>query len=317
MTNPDSHPLVSVIVLSLNGEDVIRECLDTLRLNDYPNFEMMVVNNGSTDRTPEIVANEYPDVQLVNLPENRGYAGGMNEGIKACAGDIIVPLNDDTILTPTVVREIVEPLRGDPAIGIVGCKILYPDRATIQHAGGVIGPDGSTEHIGYQEEDRGQHDVERDVDYVTGCMIAIRRELFEQLGLYDDRYFPTYYEEVEFAVRARRAGYRIVYAPRALLYHIESKTEVVKSHKFYFRFHRSRWRFVLKNFTPRGILRALKHEIPHFRATIDPVERNALLRAYGYVLARLPRILYDRNHRFLPLGKRPTRTTQPAMQEAV
>jgi GT2 family glycosyltransferase len=148
-------------------------------------------------------------------------------------------------------------------------------------------------------------------------MIAIRRELFEQLGLYDDRYFPTYYEEVEFAVRARRAGYRIVYAPRALLYHIESKTEVVKSHKFYFRFHRSRWRFVLKNFTPRGILRALKHEIPHFRATIDPVERNALLRAYGYVLARLPRILYDRNHRFLPLGKRPTRTTQPAMQEAV
>ncbi|HEQ60080.1 MAG TPA: glycosyltransferase family 2 protein, partial [Firmicutes bacterium] len=178
-------PLVSVIVLSLNGADVIRECLDTLLVNDYPNFEVLVVNNGSTDATPEIVSNEYPRVRLINLPQNRGYAGGMNEGLKASRGEILVPLNDDTINTPNLVSEIVRPMLEDPQVGVVGCKILYPDRKTLQHAGGIILPNGLTRHFGYEEEDRGQYDEQREVDYVTGCAIAIRRKIFQQLGLYD------------------------------------------------------------------------------------------------------------------------------------
>ncbi|MCL5269457.1 MAG: glycosyltransferase, partial [bacterium] len=128
-------PLVSVIVLTLNGSDVIRECLDTLLKNDYPNFEVLVVNNGSTDATPRIVAAEYPTVRLVNLPRNMGYAGGMNEGLKAARGEIAIPLNDDTIIPPTMVRELIQPILRDPKVAIVGCKILFPDRKTIQHAG--------------------------------------------------------------------------------------------------------------------------------------------------------------------------------------
>lgn len=298
-------PLVSVIVLSLNGADVIRECLDTLLVNDYPNFEVLVVNNGSTDATPEIVSNKYPRVRLINLPQNRGYAGGMNEGLKASRGEILVPLNDDTINTPNLVREIVRPMLEDPQVGIVGCKILYPDRKTIQHAGGIILPNGLTRHFGYEEEDRGQYDEQREVDYVTGCAIAIRRKIFRQLGLYDDRYFPTYYEEVEYAVRVRKAGYKIVYNPRALLYHLESKTEIRFSPQFLYRYSKSRWRFVLKNFTWRQVLWAIPYELKWLRTIDLGMYFVPLGKAYLATLFRLPFILYDRKYRFLPLEDPP------------
>jgi len=297
-------PDVSVIVLSLNGADVIRDCLDTLLANDYPNFEVLVVNNGSTDATPEIVSREYPKVRLISLPENRGYAGGMNEGLKASRGEILVPLNDDTINTPTLVREIVRPMIDDPQVGIVGCKILYPDRKTIQHAGGVILPNGLTRHIGYEEEDRGQYDEQREVDYVTGCAIAIRRKIFRDLGLYDDRFFPTYFEEVEYAVKVKKAGYKIIYNPRAMLYHLESKTEIRFSSQFLYRYSKSRWRFVLKNFTWRQILAAVPYELK-WLTTIERGEYwRPLARAYCSTLIRLPFILYDRKYRFLPLENR-------------
>ena len=248
-------PLVSVIVLSLNGADVIRPCLDSLLESDYPNIEVLVVNNGSTDATPEIVARDYPRVRLISNPRNLGYAGGINEGLKVARGDIFIPLNDDTIVPPSMVREQIQPLLRDPMVAIVGCKILFPDRKTIQHAGGVILPNGLTEHFGYKEEDRGQWDEARQVDYVTGCSIAIPRWVFERFGLYDVRYFPTYYEEVDLAAKVVKAGYKIVYQPRAFLYHMESKTEVRYSDRFLYRFNKSRWRFVLKNFSARQILR--------------------------------------------------------------
>ncbi|MBX7245152.1 MAG: glycosyltransferase family 2 protein [Candidatus Sumerlaeaceae bacterium] len=303
-------PSVSIVVLTLNGSDVIRDCLRSTFQNDYPDFEVIVVNNGSTDSVEEIVATEFPEVRIVSNCENLGYAGGINEGIKIARGDIIIPLNDDTILTPTVISEMVQPFLSRRKVGIVGCKILYPDKKTIQHAGGAIRQNGSTFHFGYGEVDDGRFDKMDDVDYVTGCMIALRREVFEELGLYDDRYFPTYYEEVEYCVRARKAGWRVIYAPRAVLYHLESKTEVAFSPKFLFRFHRSRLRFVLKNFSFYEILRAVKWELKYILGGQSRDDRRALFRAYGYVLLRLPWILYDRGHRFLPMPPRPERATR-------
>lgn len=298
--------MVSVIVLTLNGADVIRGCLSTLLESDYPNYEVLAVNNGSSDGVEKIVEAEYPSVRLINLPRNLGYAGGINEGLKAALGEIMLPLNDDTEIDPGMIAGMAGPFVADPKVGIVGCKIFYPDRETLQHAGAEILANGCTRHIGYGEVDRGQFDEQREVDYVTGCSIAVRRQLFEELGLYDDRYFPTYYEETEFAVRARRAGWKIIYAPKAFLYHLESKTEVIYSDKFFFRNHRSRWRFILKNFTFGEFLRAILPELRYWRHMGDKKrEGRALLKAYGYVLVRLPSILWDRNHRFLPLPPPP------------
>ena len=182
------YPLVSVLVITYNGSDIIRGCLDTLQAGDYPNMELMVIDNGSTDGVADIVRKDYPRVRLVQIAPNRGYPGGMNEGFKAARGEILIPFNDDTESTPNLITEMVRPLLEEPTIGIVGCKILYPDRKTLQHAGGIILPSGHTRHFGYMEEDRGQCDKPRDVDYLTGCAIAIRRTLLERIGLLDDRY---------------------------------------------------------------------------------------------------------------------------------
>jgi GT2 family glycosyltransferase len=299
-------PLVSVIVLSLNSAGVIRPCLDSLRQSDYPNLEILVVDNGSADGTPEIVAREYPGVRLVRLPRNRGYAGGMNVGLKAARGEIFIPLNDDTIIPPAMVREQIQPLLRDPKVAIVGCKILFPDRKTIQHAGGAILPNGLTRHFGYKEEDLGQWDEPREVDYVTGCSVAIPRRIFEQFGLLDDHYFPAYYEEVDFSAKVVKAGYKIVYQPGAFLYHLESRVEGRYSPRFLYYYNKSRWRFVLKNFSARQILRALKYELNWIRCDIPREERGMILkplgRAYLATLLRLPGILWDRYFRFLPLG---------------
>jgi len=303
------YPLVSIVVLSLNGSDVIRDCLSTLLVSDYPNYEVLVVNNGSTDATAEIVANEYPQVRLISLPFNYGFAGGINEGLKAARGEILVPLNDDTLITPTMVREIVRPIIEEEKVAMVGCKILYPDKKTIQHAGAVIRANGLTDHFGYGEEDEGQHDKQLDVEYVTGCAMAIPRDIFKEIGLFDDRFHPTYYEEVDFAVKVRKAGYRVVYAPRAVLYHLESKTEIRYSKRFLYRFNKSRLRFVLKNFSLKQIVAAVAFEIKWLVLLLDMPSRKALafplLKAYLATLIRLPVICYDRYFRFLPIGDPP------------
>ncbi len=306
-------PLISIVVLSLNGADVIRGCLDSVLLSDWPNLEVLVVNNGSTDDTPRIVREAYPSVRLIDLPRNLGFAGGMNEGLKAARGEILVPLNDDTLVDPAMAREIARPIVEDAAIGMVGCKILYPDGKTIQHAGGIIKPNGLTDHFGYGMPDDGQWDDEREVDYVTGCAMAIPRRAFERIGLFDDRYYPTYYEEVEFAIRLRKAGFRIVYNPKAVLRHLESKTEVRYSPRFFTRFHRSRMRLLLKNYSAAQLARAAWCEAKWIVFGLDWTWRKALflplLRAYIYSLLHLPWILHDRYYRFLPIGGPPTAET--------
>jgi GT2 family glycosyltransferase len=301
LDSSSSRPRASVIVLSLNGQEYIRGCLQSLSESELRSLEIIVVNNGSTDATQEIVANEFPNVRLVNLPKNMGFAGGINEGLKRARGDVLIPLNDDTICTPGVVGRLVETLDESSDIGIVGCKILYPDKKTLQHAGGWINPNGKTHHFGYREVDEGQYDQRRDVDYVTGCMFAIRRELLERIGMLDDRYFPIYYEEVEFAVRARKNGYRVVYEPGAVLYHLESMTEVLGSPNYLYRYHKGRWRFILKNFSFVAVLKAFVLELRYMQKVDWKTEGPMLVRAHLSTIVRLPQILWDRYFRFLPI----------------
>lgn len=304
----NENPLVSVIVLTLNGADVIRACLDSLLQSDYPNLEVVVVNNGSTDDAPRIVAQEYPQVRLVNNARNLGFAGGMNEGIKAGRGEIFILLNDDTVIPPAMVREQIQPLLHDPQVALTGCKILFPDRKTIQHAGGKILPNGLTDHFGYNEEDRGQWDTPREVEYVTGCSIAVPRWVFEKFGLLDPKYFPIYYEETDLAAKVTRAGYKIVYQPSAVLYHMESKTQVRYSRRFLYRFNKGRLRFILKNFTARQMARAARYELKWLMTSIPREERGLILKpllaAYLATLVRLPAILWDRKFMHLPLERK-------------
>jgi len=217
-----TNPLASVIILGWGGEPYIEACLGALRRQTYSATETIVVDNHSPDRTAEIVEHDFPEVQLIRTDRNLGVAGGNNVGLRAAQGEICVLINADVEPYPDWLEHLVRTMQSDPAIGIAGAKLLYPD-GTIQFAGGRIeGPRGCTYHIGWHEPDDGQWDIPGDVDFVTGASLAVTRQALEQIGYEDEKFFPIDYEDPDMSYRARAAGYRVVFTPQAVATHYES-----------------------------------------------------------------------------------------------
>ena len=237
---------ISVVVLVWNGAQFLDACLCALLQQDG-DAQVIVVDNASTDNSVSVGQSFVPRVRLIQNAHNLGYAAGNNTGLQAADGDIVVLLNQDTVVQPGWLRAIADTF-DNPAIGIVGCKALYPDGRGIQHAGGIVQPeDALTRHIGWTEQDHGQYDTLTDVDYVSGAAFGIRRKVLERLGGLDEQFSPAFYEEVDYCYRARRAGFRVVYQPRAVLYHYETASLPAESPTRILAYHRHRIRFVLRH----------------------------------------------------------------------
>jgi GT2 family glycosyltransferase len=240
----------SVIVLSWNGMGDLRECLDAVRSQDFIDFEIIVVDNGSTDGSADFVASHYPDVRLIRNERNLGFAAGNNQGLRVGTGDVLVLLNQDTAVQAGWLKALVKAVVSDPTCGIAGGKALYPD-GRIQHAGGYVDERGCGSHYGYRQRDEGQFEQVQDVDYVTGATLAISREAFEVIGGLDEGFGRAYYEDVDWCYRAKGAGFRVVYTPHAVLVHKESSAAADLSHEGMYHFHRNRLRFVLKHWSTK------------------------------------------------------------------
>jgi GT2 family glycosyltransferase len=185
-----SHTKVSVIIPVWNGREYLPGCLDALLAQEYPDFEVIAVDNASVDGSAELIAEQYPQVRLIRSSRNLGFAGGCNAGLKVARGDVLVLLNQDTVVLPGWLLALVEALQ-QPEVGIVGCKILYPDGKTIQHAGGWIEwPLGLAHHYGHGELDQGQWDQLREVEYVTGAAMAFWGHVVKQIGGMDEGFWP-------------------------------------------------------------------------------------------------------------------------------
>lgn len=199
------------------------DCLDSLHRAAFRNRQILVVDNGSTDGSVNAIRERFPDVEILPLGENRRFAGGNNAGIRhalARGADLMLLLNNDTTVDPGYLDPMVDRIRSDPAIGIVAPKILYSSEPDVLwYAGGAISFwRGTMRHLGIREKDRGQRDLSGDTDYATGCCLLARKELVATIGLLDESYF-MYTEDADWCIRARRAGYRIVYEPRAKIWH--------------------------------------------------------------------------------------------------
>jgi GT2 family glycosyltransferase len=212
------------VVLAWNGKPLTMACLESLGSLSYRNAAVILVDNASADGTAAAVRKTYGDrVTVIENTENLGFSRGNNVGIRRAldeGADFVLLLNNDTVVDPALVDRLVEVIAKSGDIGIVGPKIYYaspPDR--IWFAGGRIYlARGVSKHIGIRERDTGRYDSIRDVDYVTGCALLARREVFERIG-YLDPVFAAYYEDADFCVRARRAGFRVVYAPAGKVWH--------------------------------------------------------------------------------------------------
>ncbi len=211
----------SIIILVWNGMSYLEACLNAVLAQDYPNFEVIVVDNGSADGSADFVAEQYPQVRLIRNGRNMGFSAGNNIGLRAATGDVLVLLNQDTVVHTGWLAALTQVL-ADPTIGIVGCKLLYPD-GTLQHAGAyVYGVRGESGHTGRHEPDAGQYDQLRDVDFVTGASLGLTRSTFARIGPLDEGFAPAYYEDTDWCYRAREAGLRVVYTPAAVATHYES-----------------------------------------------------------------------------------------------
>ncbi len=217
-----SQPLVVSVILNTNRRIDTLECLDSLRRNSYSNQKVIVLDNHSTDGSVAEIRRSYPEVQIIELAENRGYAGNNNVGIEAAmkiGADWIFVLNEDIILHEDCVCSLVALGQSDEKIGVIGPLVYHHDEPEyIQSAGGMLRKNWDTWHIAQNEKDKGQVTAPRDVDFISGCAIMVRGDVVKRVGGIDERFF-YYKEETEWCFRIRRDGWRIVMTPQAKIWH--------------------------------------------------------------------------------------------------
>jgi GT2 family glycosyltransferase len=276
--SPAKTPSASVVVVNYNTAAYIPHCLDSLLALDYPDLEIIVVDNASTDDSVHLIKHRFPQVELVELPENKGFAGGASVGLFIARGDILATVNPDVRLDPAWMRAVAGTL-SRPDVGIVGSRILYPDGVTIQHAGGIVHyPLATTAHIGRGEIDRGQYNLEKQVSFVTGAALAMRRDVGHLLNFFDEEFFPMYYEDVDLCWRAQGHGLQTIYQPDALAFHRESVTVDRNAVPYYDFYHVNRLRFVVKNYSPEQLLGDfLPAEAARLTGVMEPEDLKASL----------------------------------------
>ncbi len=222
------EPVVTVVVLNWNRASDTIECVRSLENIAYSHFEIVIVDNASTDGSANALEAAFPTVKIIRNQRNLGYAEGNNVGIRYALGrgaDYVLLLNNDTVVDKDLLRDLVRAIRSDPRAGIVGPKIYdYWEPTKIWFAGAFIDwSTGESPHLGLGEHDSGQFNRILEVDRMTGCAMMVKRDVFERVGLFDPKYF-LYYEDVDFCVRAAKAGYKSFCVQAAKVWHKESSS---------------------------------------------------------------------------------------------
>jgi GT2 family glycosyltransferase len=220
MTDQDS-PLISVVVLNWNGYQVLDNCLKSLYDQTYQPLEIIVVDNASTDGSVDFVRQKFQDVHLIINEKNLGFGAGNNIGIQASQGSYIMILNNDTRLDPKCVEELKRSIEKDKGYGACASKILLENKPdVIDGVGIVVCPDGLSFGRG-RLENRGRYDAEEEIFFASDCACLYRREMLDDIGLYDEDFF-AYADETDMGWRAQLAGWKCIYSPKAIVYHLHS-----------------------------------------------------------------------------------------------
>jgi GT2 family glycosyltransferase len=223
-TTPGEPGLVSVIVVNWNGIDYLPECVDSLEQQSYGRLELLAVDNGSTDGSLAwLRANCGGKWRLLELPENLGFAGGVNAGIRASQGEFVALLNNDAVADRDWIARLVEGMSFAEA-GMAASKIcFYERRQVIDKAAHLLYPDGLNRGRGAGETDRGQFDGEEEALFPDGCAALYRRRMLDDIGLFDEQFF-AYGDDADLGLRAHWRGWKCRYVPAARVYHRHSQS---------------------------------------------------------------------------------------------
>ncbi len=217
-----SLPLLYILVLNNHDYEDTLDCLSSLYKNDYKNIKVILLDNVSSRDMTEVITKKYPQVQIIPLTENLGYAGNNNIGIKVAleqGADWVLILNDDTVLDQMCLSSLIQAGELDHEIGVMGPMVYhFNEPQMIQSAGGMLGKYWKSSHLGQNENDHGQFPSIHIVNWISGCALLVRRTVIEQVGMLDPDYF-LYWEDVDWCVRASQSGWKIVHVPQAKIWH--------------------------------------------------------------------------------------------------
>ncbi|MDT9341697.1 glycosyltransferase, partial [Trichodesmium erythraeum 21-75] len=266
--NTSDKPIISIIIPVYNQILHTYNCLRSLvaTLDDSLPFEVIVMDDHSKDNTQEVLS-QISGIKSVFNEQNLGFIGSCNRGAGIATGEYLVFLNNDTVVMPNCFQEMLETFKQIPKTGLVGAKFLYPN-GKLQEAGGILWQDGSAWNYGRLDHpNKPEYCYLREVDYCSGAGIMIPSQLWRQIGGFDVRYKPAYYEDTDLAFEVRKAGYKTLYQPLAKIVHFEGissgkdvrkgvkKYQVVNHQKFI-----QKWQDVLKLHRPNGIEPHLERE---------------------------------------------------------
>jgi len=212
-----THPTVSVIVVNWNGQSLLQECLGALHRQTYRHFEIIFVDNGSTDASVALVRAQFPEVRVMALGDNKGFAGGNLEGFKVAHGAFIALLNNDTCVTEQWLEHLIQPMRDNPNVGLCASKLLVAGTDMINSAGDGI----TTAGVGYNRgsgKNRRWYEHQEPVFGPCGGAGLYRRTMLEDIGFLDEEFFLND-EDTDLNFRAQLAGWRCCYVPTAVVDH--------------------------------------------------------------------------------------------------
>ena len=243
----ETAPLVSVVVVTLNAIDLLRQCLTSLAQQDYPRLEIILVDNGSTQDIAQMLNSEFPTVRHIRVETNLGFAGGSNKGIRAATGAYIALINNDAAAAPQWISSMVNTAESADDIGAVGAIVIDGNNPSVLDSCGVrIALDGMSRQamINCPVPDLTEP---KEVLAISGCACLLKRFALDQIGLFDERFF-AYCEDTDLCLRLRRAGWNIVIAPGAKVTHYYSQTAGSFSLRKIYWLERNHFWVAFKNF---------------------------------------------------------------------
>lgn len=290
--------LASVIIPNWNGRHLLKKCLGSLQKQTYKNFEIILVDNGSTDGSSDYVKKYFSQVKIISLDKNYGFARAVNEGIKQARGGYLVLINNDTEVDKDCLKYLVSAAKSHPEVGFVAAKMLnFYNRKLIDSAGDYIDMVGHADNIGRGEKDREEFNKPGYVFLVTGGGGLFKREVFDKVGLFDEDYF-AYFEDVDLCLRAQFQGFKGWFEPEAKIYHIHKAT-ALKNKAFleYLQF-RNMMQTIIKDFPRRIIWKKwfliLMVNLNTFRFLVSKGFLVEVIKAEIWILWHLPKLLYKR-----------------------
>ena len=291
-------PAVSIVIPNYNGAEHLSVCLNSIKQQSYTNYEIIVVDNGSTDESIALINARGIEVTVYRFSENKGFAAAVNYGIQNSQEKFIALLNNDIELDSRWLEKLINAIESDSELGSVACKMLnFFDRTIIDATGDVLTRAGNIIGRGAGEKDHGQFDEKKYVFGVCAGAGIYRREVFERVGLYDEDFF-AWFEDADHSFRSQITGYKCLYVPTAVCYHKRGAT-AKKMSAIAVRLHaRNHLYYLIKNIPVqifwRNIFYISASRLRNWFTIVRYGDMRALLWAFYRICVELPRLLKKR-----------------------